>query len=190
MNTVAPSPPALPIKIKPITPAAPTPAILTIQKEISATSTSTPLTIPKQIPSKPKPALTTPKPSPAVVNQFSQNFSPKNETTQSQVNVKRRPAAPPPPPPSFATPNSSLVSIQQTPVSRGPLPPIPSSSSFVRLGNSPPLPPPRISSYIESVEQRFHFLPTTELPPPPQFIGFRKIYESNQRKTALMTSAH
>lgn len=104
------------------------------------------------------------------------------------MNTKRRPAAPPPPPPSVLP--VALISTQQSLVSRGPLPLLPTNMAVVRSDNSPPPPPPRISSYIESVEQRFHFLAMTELPLPPQFIGFRKIYDNNQRKSILMTSAH
>jgi len=33
-----------------------------------------------------------------------------------------------------------------------------------------PRPPPRVSSCQESLEQRFHFVPISELPPPPRFL--------------------
>uniref|UniRef100_A0A183C319 Uncharacterized protein n=1 Tax=Globodera pallida TaxID=36090 RepID=A0A183C319_GLOPA len=55
-----------------------------------------------------------------------------------------------------------------------------SDKSLARIdSSSPPLPPPRVSSYLESMEQRFHFVPITELPSPPKFIGFRKDYANS-----------
>lgn len=49
--------------------------------------------------------------------------------------------------------------------------------------NAPPPPPVRVSSYIDSTEHRFHFLPVHELPSPDAFIGFHKEYNANNRRS-------
>uniref|UniRef100_A0A915DTW5 WH2 domain-containing protein n=1 Tax=Ditylenchus dipsaci TaxID=166011 RepID=A0A915DTW5_9BILA len=85
----------------------------------------------------------------------------------------RRPAAPPPPPPL---------------PSNHPRPPPLNTRAFTTDGSMngsgrnsnasppPPAPPPRNTSYVESMEQRFQFIPISELPPVPRFVGFRKEY--------------
>ncbi|KAL3085181.1 hypothetical protein niasHS_010250 [Heterodera schachtii] len=82
--------------------------------------------------------------------------------------IMRRPGAPPPPPPPLARPPppkmAPAVKKVEQPMNNG------------NCSASPPLPPPRVSSYLESMEQRFHFVPLSELPPPPKFVGFRKDY--------------
>lgn len=146
-----------------------------------------------------------------VKNLFSQAFFSYFKESVTQM---RRPAAPPPPPPGV---HSSAYNHQQpsTPHrDRGPLPPPPAgcsssnttSSSMSPINMSshdltslrslntscapsiPPPPPPRVSSCMDSIEQRFHFVPISELPPPPRFIGFKKIYEIGQHRKSTGTA--
>uniref|UniRef100_A0A914HS94 WH2 domain-containing protein n=1 Tax=Globodera rostochiensis TaxID=31243 RepID=A0A914HS94_GLORO len=173
-------------------------AIENLQKSLSTTSTSAPPPLPAKLP-KQKSVVAQPSKLPlSQQGQFqtlrplktqpnsNENKAPlrragSNEEIQKRPtapppSIMRRPDAPPPPPP----PPVMARPVQMAPAVRDIEQLVTSDKSLARIdSSSPPLPPPRVSSYLESMEQRFHFVPITELPPPPKFIGFRKDYANS-----------
>lgn len=121
--------------------------------------------------------------------------------------INKRPVAPPPPPPSNQPvkalsaqlkPTNGMSQTPKPPLPKEPpnigpnktlpvrpAPPLPKQLSnagqqqtIVQVREMPPQPPTRVSSYIDSTDHRFHFLPIHDLPPPETFSGFRKEYQN------------
>ncbi|KAI6188253.1 WH2 domain-containing protein [Aphelenchoides besseyi] len=116
--------------------------------------------IPKQIT---RPAVAPPPPPPALMKPPSSTVSsPTNFVTTAKV-PSTQPIRPAPPAPN----NKQKPTTQQAPPS--------ANSTKHPIRDAPPPPVPmRISSYIDSTEHRFHFLPVHELPLPEPFAGFQK----------------
>nr|CAD2178582.1 unnamed protein product [Meloidogyne enterolobii] len=112
------------------------------------------------------------------------SFEELNKRTTNMPSTIKRPGAPPPPPPpaksSNPPPPPLVTNIQHQSQNTG-------YNNKPALVAEAPRPPPRISSCQESLEQRFHFVPISELPPPPRFIGFPKDYGIAGRKHQQMT---
>ncbi|KAI3410186.1 hypothetical protein GPALN_006545 [Globodera pallida] len=161
-------------------------AIANLQKSLSTTSTSAPPPLPAKLP-KQKSAVAQPSKLPLSQQAQFQTLRPSKTQLNSNENkaplrragsneeIQKRPTAPPPPimrrpdapppppPPPVARP------VQMAPAMRNIEQLVTSDKSLARIdSSSPPLPPPRVSSYLESMEQRFHFVPITELPSPPK----------------------
>ncbi|KAL7077839.1 hypothetical protein ACQ4LE_003102 [Meloidogyne hapla] len=107
----------------------------------------------------------------------------KKRTTNISSAIKR-PGAPPPPPPSTKLNNPPplphVTHIQYQSQNTG-------YNHKPSLMTEAPRPPPRVSSCQESLEQRFHFVPISELPPPPRFIGFVKDYGITGKRHQQLT---
>ncbi|CAD5215832.1 unnamed protein product [Bursaphelenchus okinawaensis] len=181
-NTVPAAPPPPPSKLKPVF------------------SNSEPIQKPD---SKPSPSVNVASPSTPQPVQF----RPPIERRQTDVvRPMHRPGAPPPPPPkvppsnhsqtethfpssNHAPPLKSQSSIEKAnPLPVRPAPPVPKSAPVEVKDAPPPPPPPRIASYIDSTEHRFHFLPIHDLPPPQMFTGFPKEYQNSYRPSKTTPS--
>ncbi|CAD5221793.1 unnamed protein product [Bursaphelenchus xylophilus] len=178
-----PTPPKLPGASS--TPAAPAPPSSRLKPVIANSAPVPPL--PKPEPKAPTtPISHIPTSFPAIQHQSPVQFRSNAEVKSSEASRPiHRPGAPPPPPPKVPPSNNHAPRAtpfhEANPLPVRPAPPVPKSTPVEAKDAPPPPPPPRIASFIDSNEHRFHFIPIHDLPPPQMFTGFHKEYQNNYR---------